>query len=149
MDERIPGIEARQELPLCRKCRLNPLNPKTGTKRWCNPCTAAYQREWRRRNRDKSRDQIYEQSIRRRFGIDLEVYRSMLQAQNGVCAICGRAETARNKDGTLRRLQIDHDHKTGRIRELLCSGCNGGLAGFRDDPGRIKLAIAYIKEWSG
>lgn len=147
MDRPLPGIDARSDRGPCRKCGNNPLNPKTGSKRWCNACAAAYRREWRRRNREKSRDQIYEQSIRRRFGIDLATYQTMFDSQGGRCAICGREEYARNKDGTLRRLQIDHDHNTGHIRSLLCSGCNHGLGGFGDDIDRIKKGIRYLEEW--
>lgn len=143
----LPGLEGPKRA-FCSRCRKNPENPKTGGNRWCKECRAAYRREWRRRNQEKSRDQIYEQSIRRRFGIDLSTYQAMLEAQQGRCAICGQEETARNKDGTLRRLQIDHDHETNQIRALLCHGCNHGMGGFRDDIPRIKAAIRYLEDWA-
>lgn len=59
------------------------------------------------------------------FGITLDQYEEMLKAQNGVCFICEQPEKATYKDtGKIKNLCIDHCHKTGKIRKLLCSNCN-------------------------
>jgi len=50
------------------------------------------------------------------------------------CAICG---------GT-KRLAIDHDHKTGRIRGRLCINCNSGLGMFKDDVELLRTAVSYL-----
>lgn len=97
-----------------------------------------------RKNIDTTRARVYEQSIQRRFGLSLGDYENMLDEQEGVCAICGAAEAGRNKDGSPRRLHIDHDHSSGQVRSLLCSGCNGGLAGFEEDKLRMGKAINYL-----
>ena len=47
-----------------------------------------------------------------------------------VCYICGNPEKARNKSGEIKRLAIDHDHKTGKVRKLLCTRCNQGLGHY-------------------
>jgi hypothetical protein len=57
---------------------------------------------------------------RREFGITIVDYERMLAQQGGRCAICGRIETV----GKSSRLNIDHDHKTGQVRALLCQKCN-------------------------
>ena len=62
----------------------------------------------------------------------------MLVEQNGVCAICKKTCTIR------KRLSIDHDHKTGGIRKLLCSRCNSGLGFFLDDPELLIAAAKYL-----
>ena len=54
------------------------------------------------------------------------------------CFICGRAPVTR-------RLNVDHDHKTGRIRGLLCFFCNYGLAMFKDSPSRLERAAEYLR----
>ena len=55
-----------------------------------------------------------------RYGIDLKQYEKLLQEQGGLCAICGSPPPNSYK----KRLSVDHDHKTGEIRGLLCTKCN-------------------------
>lgn len=78
-------------------------------------------------------------------GVDAVRYQEMLKEQNGVCAICRQPETAPDKSsGKIRDLAIDHDHKTGKIRALLCSNCNRGLGLFNDDIELLAKARAYV-----
>lgn len=60
------------------------------------------------------------------YGITLAEYDQMIETQNGVCAICGDI----NPGG--RRLCVDHNHKTGEVRGLLCIKCNGWLGKFEN-----------------
>ena len=78
------------------------------------------------------------------FGITREQFESMLAAQNGVCAICGRPETVKRK-GVVHALSVDHCHVTGKIRGLLCSRCNRllGYVGQRCE-GFLSKAQAYL-----
>lgn len=82
------------------------------------------------------------------FGLTPEDYEYELQNQNHVCAICGKAETDLNM-GTLRRLAVDHDHKTGRYRGLLCGKCNKGIGLLQDDIAILKQAIQYLENFGG
>jgi hypothetical protein len=66
----------------------------------------------------------------------------MLDNQNGGCGICG-------KKPVRYRLAVDHDHKTGVIRGLLCFRCNYGLGWFSDDLGRVHRAIAHLEKTNG
>src|SRR5262245_42197596 len=77
----------------------------------------ARQRECRRANPDR----IREGHLKRTFGITLEDFDAMLEAQGGGCAICGRPAL----EGT--SLHVDHEHETGVVRGLLCFTCNGAL----------------------
>lgn len=61
--------------------------------------------------------------------------------QGGVCAICGRSPESQR----YRCLAVDHDHKTGLLRELLCDPCNLGLGKFKDDPQLLDAAAAYLQ----
>lgn len=79
-------------------------------------------------------------NLKRMFGISLNEYDKKLEEQNGVCAICGGL----CKSG--KRLAVDHDHKTGQIRELLCGNCNGGLGKFQDNPELLEKAAEYIRK---
>lgn len=68
-----------------------------------------------------------------------EYYSKALAAQGGACAICGYPASELR-----RRLSIDHDHRTGQVRGLLCTTCNLGLGAFRDDPAVLAKAIEYL-----
>ena len=82
------------------------------------------------------------------FGITSDEYYEILKRQDGVCAICKQPET-RTFKGSVRRLAVDHDHSTGKIRGLLCGACNTGLGLFDDDPEILKTALGYLNEHTG
>ena len=89
-------------------------------------------------------------SLYSKFGIGLREYRALEIAQGGVCAICGMPETkmqARNKNGIKSKdsLHVDHDHKTGNIRGLLCYRCNTGIGKLLDSPDILRRAADYIE----
>jgi hypothetical protein len=86
-------------------------------------------------------------STLRPFRFSLKEYHRLLQAQEGLCAICRQLPTKRL--GERKRLAIDHDHKTGRVRGLLCDRCNGGLGSFDDDPEKMERAIQYVRGYLG
>lgn len=70
----------------------------------------------------------------------LKQYKNYLASQNNLCAICGQPEISARY-----RLNVDHDHITGKIRGLLCSLCNRGLGNFRDNPELLEQAIRYLQ----
>jgi hypothetical protein len=78
---------------------------------------------------------------RREFGITIADYDRMFAQQGGRCAICRRADAA-GKNG---RFHVDHDHKTGQVRALLCERCNRGLGHYDDDPERLEAAARYLR----
>lgn len=82
-----------------------------------------------------------------KFGVSLDRYNEMLEAQNHRCAICGEAETA-TRHGKVKMLAVDHDHATGAIRDLLCSDCNTGIGKLKDRAEILDKAAAYIRRHS-
>lgn len=84
-------------------------------------------------------------SFPKKYGITVEEYQALLEAQGGVCAICGQPETTvHSNTGTLWSLNVDHDHSTGRVRGLPCVPCNRGIGFLRDDPTTIRAALEYL-----
>jgi hypothetical protein len=73
--------------------------------------------------------------LKRAFGITQEDLDALLASQGGTCAICRESKPE----------HIDHDHKTGRVRGVLCGPCNMGLGLFKDDQSRLKAAIDYLR----
>ncbi len=81
----------------------------------------------------KRHDSIF----RDKFGIGLYQYETLLNQQNGVCFLCNNSD--------FRNLAVDHNHKTGKVRRLLCTSCNVGLGKFNDDPTLLRKAADYIE----
>ena len=75
--------------------------------------------------------------LQRQYSITEELYSKIFQKQEGRCAIC-------NCHQHYQRLSVDHDHKTGMVRGLLCTNCNRGLGRFFDSAIRLSAASAYI-----
>jgi len=79
----------------------------------------------------------------KKFGITAEYYMEMLNEQNNVCAICCEPEKSFYKNRR-KRLAVDHCHKTGNIRGLLCTKCNTALGQFDDNLSLFLSAIEYL-----
>lgn len=155
----------------CIKCKLEqpPENfskdkqAKSGLTPQCKKCRAENQKKWvasnkekvkesNRKNREK-RKAFYDSTegiicsrrahLKRMYGISLEDYNSMLEKQEGKCAICGNKEmNYKNKV-----LCVDHNHETGQVRGLLCGLCNSGLGKFRENKNFLNNAIKYIQQY--
>lgn len=104
--------------------------------------SAERQRIYRQRHPDK----VKSHSLKKMYGITLQDYQQMAEAQNYVCAICCEREVGVDKNGIPRSMPVDHCHTTGKIRELLCSACNKALGGFRDRPDLLRKAAEYIEK---
>jgi len=77
--------------------------------------------------------------LRRKYGISLEDFDRLLAEQLGACAVCGRIPNE--------TLCVDHSHRTGKVRGLLCRRCNAGLGCYDDQPGFMGKAAAYLEYW--
>lgn len=102
-----------------------PLHNKTkdGLDSWCRKCRSSYRNEI---CRGKFRNVISDEDIKN------------IKATIKECIICGDSES---------KLAVDHDHKTGKIRGMLCSHCNRGIGHFRDDPVLMRFAATYIEQF--
>ena len=112
---------------------------------WCKECHYAYQNE-KRRNTPKtaaSRKARYAYNIQRKYGITIEQYDEMFEAQDGRCAICGKPETREHK-GVPMRLCVDHNHDTGEVRKLLCFKCNFAIGLIYEDHDILLKLSNYI-----
>lgn len=91
-------------------------------------------------NEDKKKKALQrDKFLYRKYKITAYEYDLMFIKQEGRCAIC-------RTDKSKRRLAIDHNHLTGKVRALLCVTCNIGIGLFRDRPGLIQVAMNYLDE---
>lgn len=146
---------------LCPKCKetlplisFNKANRRDGYQTYCRSCHNKMQREKYasdpiekvkrqiRAGRRKDRDPLVQRrsELKRLYGITLEEYSEIFAQQGEVCAIC------KNECQTKKSLSVDHDHKTGKVRGLLCNGCNTSIGHFKDSPDLLRRAIKYLED---
>lgn len=126
---------------MVEKHKLNPFPARKRAKEFANKNTEKikkYQKSWKERHPEKRK--LYTRNSRiRAYGIEPNVYYEMLEQQGQCCAIC-------KAKSTYRAMNIDHDHKTGKVRGLLCDGCNLSL-GHIERKDFIEKAKAYLAKY--
>ncbi|MDQ3982066.1 MAG: endonuclease VII domain-containing protein [Actinomycetota bacterium] len=126
---------------LCHRCGLDkspeefPRNKRRDCGRhWnCRACHSIQNRESRAKNGGARK-----YHLRRRYGLTPAEFDALVAEQGFLCPICLKRPA----------VDVDHDHRTGRVRGILCEKCNGGLGQFRDNPKTIKSAIDYLERHS-
>lgn len=147
---------------VCTKCGLaKPLEEfyrgryKCGYRAACKDCANKASVDWARANPEKVKQiaqtfkaqnpeaawQHYRTWRLKAYGLTPREYDQKLIHQKGLCKVCG----GQNRDG--RMLAVDHDHRTGRVRDLLCSPCNTALGLLQEDANTILALARYIAEW--
>lgn len=124
---RVPGTPDRTE-KACTKCRVvQPLEnfhkdkrTRDGRQSSCKTCYAGALRSG---------------ALVRKYGITAEDYEAMVAAQRGRCPVCKEQPD---------RLVVDHCHRTGKVRALLCDRCNRLLGVADDDPQLLKAAVGFL-----
>ncbi len=137
-------------LDWCRECRQEKsldsfFGRNSNKQRVCRDCARQVQAKWRERNPERSRFLTKSNQLKRAYGITVEQLEELNVKQNGLCAICQKPETKKRKDGTLWSLHVDHSHSTGKVRGLLCSGCNTAIGLLCENLDTINAAYEYIK----
>lgn len=118
-------------------------------RRICKTCNMG--RATKRRNERKDIGEYHnifyrENYLRRKYGITVTQLEKLLDEQGGKCAICGRELDTTISSNVPGKMQIDHDHETGRVRGLLCFCCNTGIGKFKDSKELMKKAIDYLDD---
>ena len=139
-----------QELVHCRRCgetkprsAFYDLRHTTAPRR---PCKACIQADKRARYAAGDGDRVsHAQVLREKYRLTPAEYDRMLVAQDGRCAICGEHETARGRGGRPRRLAVDHDHRTGAVRQLLCHRCNLITWAVEQHPALLDQVRDYLR----
>lgn len=148
----------------CTKCRCEKLHnefrpcakKRNGLSSWCKSCHAADKKS---RHIPKSRTpaplivrpegydetqriRAHDRQLRHRYGITRADYEKMYASQGGACIICGKSRPMQTAKG----LVVDHCHDTGKVRGLLCAGCNYSLGVFKDSSAVLLRAASYLQQ---
>lgn len=117
----------------CARCERKLSKPRVqARKKYCYRCELSARREQRERAH-----RVY---VAKTYDIEPGDYDRLYNAQGRKCCICLRAT------GRTKRLAVDHDHRTGRVRGLICKPCNWLLGHARDDPEMFYRAAMYLIE---
>lgn len=100
-----------------------------------------YHKHYYKKNKVLVSEKTRNNTLKRLYGISLKQYNTMLEKQDSRCACCGIGAEFQK-----RRLAVDHNHTTGKIRELLCTKCNTIIANADESIEVLQLAIEYIKK---
>jgi len=100
-----------------------------------------YNRNWKRRNPDKT----FAYRLKQDHNVTVEFYNKLYEEQKGLCKICNKPETLiNNKSKKIARLSLDHCHKKGNFRGLLCRRCNHTLGNIEDSLDWLEAAKQYL-----
>lgn len=111
----------------------------------CRSCDSQVKKKWNDRG-DAQRNYHYI----KKYGIDVELFEIMWIAYRGKCDICNidMIRPLKQKGQPLNTVCVDHDHKTGKVRGLLCSRCNKALGFFEDDLDKLQSAKKYLEKYN-
>lgn len=141
------SITPRRDVPegcaFCPRCEsTKPLTDfgrnagaRNGRTAYCRPCHNDVGRAGRERLHGSTRNY----HLKARYGITAAEVDAMVEARCGRCALCQEREPQ----------HVDHDHRTGAVRGVLCSTCNQGLGNFRDRADLLREAAAYLHRTTG
>lgn len=116
--------------------------------RWepdCRICTRKDRVGYAKNYRAKHPEKVTGAKLKCTYGLTLEEYDEKLKAQNYVCAICFKPNVQTTHRQT-ERLSVDHCHKTGMIRDLLCRKCNMEVGVFEKNKERLQAYIDKFKK---
>ena len=108
-----------------------------GRSRTCRFCQEEYCKSWRRRHPKKSCEIRRRSRIKHAYGLSGGEFDRLLTRQSNQCAVC---------KSPLTKPCVDHDHRTGKVRGLVCRDCNLAVGHFKDDPERMRKAIRYLQK---
>lgn len=161
MRAKLPDIWTKI-MKICSKCHIEKDNSsfskekraKSGLRSECKSCKAKSDNKWYKLNPNKAKEWASANPekkvnihLKYRYNISLELYNKMLADQNNLCKVCNKLETAITSGGIIRRLAVDHDHNTGKIRGLLCGKCNNAYGLLGEDEKTILGLLNYHREF--
>lgn len=135
----------REEKPLSDYHRSK--NTKDGHTYRCKPCDREARYKYRTKDPKRYAEKLRNRQLKYKYGIDLKIYREMLEEQKGGCRICGASSNnALYGINKTDNFSVDHCHDTGKVRGLLCNQCNRALGFFKDDPELLRKAANYLEQ---
>lgn len=131
--------------PTTEFARYKSQKGKFGFNSYCKVCVNKKSKKYSIDNPEKCKRTYRNSRLKKLYGLTIEDVGIILKNQNYKCAICGQEISLFGSSKKL-TAHVDHDHKTGKIRGLLCQECNIGLGKFRDNTEYLLGALSYLKK---
>jgi hypothetical protein len=151
-ERRKDPVQAQKNRDAVKKWqKANPEKASAASRAWreANPDRVkALNNAWRAKQTPEALSEYDRKQYRRyrrahylisKFGITEDQYETMIIAQDGHCATCPQIDLPEQ------RLAVDHNHKTGKIRALLCDKCNRGIGYFDENPTHLRAMADYLE----
>ena len=124
------------------------LNNRDRLKKWAKGYYSDNREVIKEKYKISDKEKLREERLMREYGLCKNDYNNIFEKQDGLCAICGDKINSifmeHNKNNCV---HVDHDHKTKKIRGLLCHNCNIFLGNARDNIKILSSAIKYLEQW--
>jgi len=142
-----------QMTKICTVCNLelrkeafyNCKATKDGKSYRCKSCDRVCANNYKKTQYLKHRELRRKVQRKSKYGLTEDGFDELLKSQDGLCAICNvvldQGWTRQHKPN---KLVVDHNHKTGEVRGLLCTMCNKGIGLLKDDPAILERALGYL-----
>jgi hypothetical protein len=134
----------KKEFPLTKEFWHKACKKNGYFRHTCRECDNIRHAQYRENNKEKTKIVTRRYHLKIKFGITLEKYESMVLEQEGKCFICNEKETS-TRSGKVKRLAVDHCHKTDKVRQLLCQRCNTVLGKVKEDTDLLERMMHYIE----
>ena len=139
-----------KECSVCKEtkpllCFYNSKKSKDGKGYRCKDCDKIARTFWETENKERAHLSQRQRNLKHKYGVDLDWYTKKFEEQNNSCAIC---ESTINKTTGAREFwnfSVDHCHKTGKVRGILCNNCNRALGLLMDSPTLLRKAANYVE----
>lgn len=138
------------ETKVCRKCGIEkplteysfkrPKNRKPGLQPRCKSCAKEDTQLWKEQQSSKRLKDLY---YKRTYGMSLDEFSMLLETQQNKCKLCYRDVTIEGLGPD--RAVVDHCHKDGHVRGILCNECNRALGYFHDNIQALENAVDYLR----
>lgn len=132
-----------QQKPATREHWYPNRGGKDGLRSWCKLCTNKDNRAREKRSKEKWANTRKNGYLKQHYGISLEDYQKLLEIQGGKCKVCQTTDSGRK---TSKFLSVDHCHKTGKVRGIVCSTCNS-IIGFIEKTQDIKTTLKNLNAY--
>lgn len=117
-------------------CSRGHIAPRSISQRYCTVCRNEAVNKSRKADPDKSKVNAHKNWIELKYELTIAEYNKLIKDQENKCQICLRFFD--------KRPHVDHCHKSGKVRGLLCGSCNRALGFMRDDKNAIKRMLEYL-----